>query len=219
MLLIQKESNLKYIKKLYYARGLSVPEIAKKMNLSLGAIYSLMRKYNLKRRGYSEQNRIRFAKNPPSFNVISRLSPKDKELRTAGIMLYWAEGYQSEVANHVDFSNSRPEIILIFLKFLREVCGVNELKLRSHLYCYSNQNVDDLIRFWSKVTMVPIDQFTKPYVRKDFNPKKMNKMRYGLLYIRYNDKKLLDLIRVWIKNFVKEYGMGVGSEAAKRVTL
>lgn len=88
-----------------------------------------------------------------------------------GTMLYWAEGAKSGKLGKnkiVDFTNSDPKMILVFLYFLREFCGIDEKRLRCLLYCYSNQNVYKLMRYWSKITHIPISQFTKPYIRSDF---------------------------------------------------
>jgi len=38
---------------------------------------------------------------------------------------------------------------------------------------------------------IPKNQFSKPYVRKDFKIEKVNKMPRGLVHIRYYDVKLL----------------------------
>lgn len=118
----------------------------------------------------------------------------------AGVMLYWGEGSQWAGERIVDFANSNPAMIKVFIHFLREICGVEEKRLRCYLYCYSTQSVDDLIEFWSSLTVIPKVQFTKPYVRHDFNPDKIGKMPHGLIHIRYGDKKLLTLFREWIKN-------------------
>ena len=109
-----------------------------------------------------------FARKPLSFSLKSKLSPEERKLKVIGIILYWGEGYKATKAIGVDFANSDSSMIFIFLKFLREVCGVNEDKLRIYLYCYSNQNIDKIRRYWSRLLKVPIKQFSKPYVRKDF---------------------------------------------------
>jgi len=44
---------------------------------------------------------------------------------------------------------------------------------------------------------VPVQQFTKPYVRKDYKIEKIDKMPYGLVHIRYADKKLYLQIEKW----------------------
>ncbi|MEX2033142.1 MAG: hypothetical protein WD889_01095 [Candidatus Colwellbacteria bacterium] len=200
---------LKLIQDLYYTEKLSAREIAKSLNVSLDAVYYFMRSNGLKRRNYSEFNLVRFEKKTPSFILRKKLSAKDKELKALGTMLYWAEGFQASYADIIDFTNSKPAMILLFLKFLRRICGINESKLRVYLYCYSNQDVKSLINYWSKATKISKSQFTKPYVREDFRPEKAGKMKYGLIHIRYYDKKLLELIRKWIEEYIEEYAQVV----------
>ncbi len=197
--------DINLVGKLYLEERKSVPEMAKLLNTSTHIIYSLMSKNNILRRTPAELNALRFHNKKPSFNLKRYLSLKDRELKVIGTMLYWGEGFQSAAATGVDFANSSPQMIVLFLRFLRQVCGIDELKLRVYLYCYSNQNPGELIDFWSNITHIPESQFTKPYVRYDFDPAKLNKMKHGLIHIRYYDKKLLQSIRDWIQEYVQRY--------------
>ena len=85
---------------------------------------------------------------------------------------------------------------------LRIVCGVDESKLRIYLYHHTNQNSRDLIKFWSRLTAVPERQFTQPYVRESIRSVE-NKMTHGVVHVRYNDKKLLLQILLWIEQYKK----------------
>jgi hypothetical protein len=184
-----------------YKRGLSAREIAEKLNYSLNEVYYFFRKHKIPRRNPTENNRLQFQKKESTFKVKKNLSRSELILKTAGIMLYWGEGSKWDGEKIVDFSNSDPRMIKLFLRFLRIICGIDESKLRCYLYCYANQNPKDLIKWWSKVTMILEDKFTKPYIRKDFKSCKSGKMSKGLIHIRYNDKKLLLLIKKWISDF------------------
>ena len=115
-------------------------------------------------------------------------------------MLYWAEGSTAGDMT-VDFANSDKDMIALFLKFLRKVCGIDEDRLRVYSYFYANQNISKNINFWSKVTKIDKKQFTKPYIREDYDKNKTQKMPYGLIHIRYSDKKLLNLIKNWINGY------------------
>lgn len=138
-------------------------------------------------------------------------------MKIIGVTLYWCEGYKTERSTTVDFANSDPQMIAVFTKFLRTICGVSEKRLRVYLYQYSNQNTDMLIRFWSRVTSIPPCQFTKPYIRRDFREDKKDKMPHGLIHIRYHDKKLLLLIKEWIEEYKNHFC--VGTEVVKRGAL
>ena len=161
-----------------------------------------MRKNGLARRKTHESNTIRFNRAEPSFKLKKINNQKLRILKIIGTMLYWGEGSKSDEMT-VDFANSDKDMIVLFLKFLREVCGVDEKRLRAFPYFYANQNVSKNINFWSKVTKVSKKQFTKPYIKKDYDKNKIHKMPHGLIHIRYSDKKLLNLIKDWIGNYKK----------------
>lgn len=199
-------SQLNQVKKLYYKQRLSVSAVAITLKCSVDAAYYFMRRNGLTRRNGKEHSKVRFESKPNTFNIKQRFSRQEELLCMAGTMLYWGEGFQSVEASGVDFSNSKPEMVLLFLNFLRTICGVQESKLRAYLYCYSNQNSGELIEFWSKRTKIPKKQFTKPYIRSDFDKAKIDKMKYGLLHVRYYDIKLLQVIRNWIEKYANKFG-------------
>lgn len=107
-------------------------------------------------------------------------------------MLYWAEGYKA--GRTVDFVNSDPRMVKIFVDCLRIIYQVTESRFSVQLYCYVNQEPNNLIDFWSELTGIPKKQFIKPYVRKDFKSEKSGKMLKGVVHIRYNDLRLYQQI-------------------------
>jgi len=199
------DSKLEFVKKFYYQDLLSARMIAEKLGVSIDAVYYFMRKYKIKRRNLTEHNAATFFHKPPSFCLKKSLTAQEKELKLLGIVLYWGEGYKVKNGNTVDFANSDPAMISVFVKFLRVVCGVTEERLRVYLYCYSNQNPTELIKYWSQLSGIPSKQFSKPYVRNDYKLGKEDKMRYGLIHVRYNDKKLWLVIMQWIEEYKSRY--------------
>ena len=193
---------LKKVKKLYYSDKLSVQGVANKLDVSIDAVFYCMRKNGLIRRKSNESNCINFERCAPSFRLRKINSEKLMVLKVIGIMLYWGEGYKAG-KDMVDFANSDRDMIKLFLKFLRKVCGVDEKRLRVYSYFYANQDINKNIEFWSKVTKIDKKQFTKPYIRQDYKEGKIDKMPYGLIHIRYSDKKLLNLIKEWIGEYKK----------------
>lgn len=193
------------VKKLYYKDVFSMEKVAEDLGVSMSALVYFMRKYDLKRRTPKENEKIKFAKKPLSFDKQKLNTSYLKELAIIGIMLYWAEGYKGNESNcTVDFANSDPLMIKLFIKFFRLIYKPSEKKIRIYLYCYSNQNIKTLISFWSKLTKVSKNQFLKPYVRSDFR-EDGRKMKYGLIHIRYHDKKLLLDIKSMIESYVSKY--------------
>jgi len=203
---MEKVSLIDKIKELYYGRKLSAKEIGKILKKSEWQIYRLMKKNNLPRRKPEETTKIIFERKPSSFKIKNLLSLEEEKLKWVGVALYWAEGYKRKkrYGATVEFSNSDPKMIQIFLRFLREICGINESRLRARIYCYSNQNEGELKKFWEKITKIPPSQFNRSYIRNDFSPSKINRMKHGLLRITYSDTKLFYKIKEWIeelKNF------------------
>lgn len=208
--LIRKLS-IKEIKDLYYKKGHSAKEVGRFLGRGESGIYKFMRKHNLSRRSSAETNSIIYDKQDPSFHLKEYLTPEEEKLKIAGIMLYWAEGAKAQKVlgtnrkrHAIDLANSDPEMIKLFLKFLREICGVDENRLRVLIYCYANQNVNSLRNYWQKISGIPLKQFIRPYVRQDFLPEKIGKMEYGLVHIRYSDKKLFLQIGDWTKQYLNE---------------
>ena len=198
-----KEKKFNIIKE-YYDSGLSAKDIAEKFEVSIDAVYYFFRKYKIKRRNRSEVRNLVYKKQKPSFKLKTNLSEEEKELKVSGVMLYWGEGSKWHGEKIVDFANSDIKMIKVFLNFLRIICGIEEKKLRVYLYCYANQNPQFLMKHWSKITNISIKQFTKPYIKKDYDKNKIGKMKYGLVHIRYADKKLLNLIRDLIKEYTNK---------------
>lgn len=175
---------------LYNKVGLSASEIAQKYSISVWRVISFMRRNKIKRRKPSETIRLQFERKTLTFSKNIDLNDSDQRLLLSGLSLYWAEG--SKVNSHtVDFANSNEKMLLIFLKMLRKIYGVNERKLRVYIYCFANQNAGELINYWSAKFGIPKTQFSKPYVRKDFKIEKVDKMPLGLIHVRYYDVKLL----------------------------
>jgi predicted DNA-binding protein YlxM (UPF0122 family) len=131
----------------YYKKQMPMIEIAKKLDVSIDAVVFFMRKNNLKRRSFSDIQKLRFEKSIPSFKRKKLSSKYLEELAVAGSMLYWAEGSKGNelrIPSTVDLANSDPKMIKLFLRFLRTIYGVDEKKLRIYLYCYADQNINQL---------------------------------------------------------------------------
>jgi hypothetical protein len=174
-----------------YSEGLAGPEIALRARVSLKQVYDSLRRQGVFRRSASEQNRLRFQKKPLSFKFKESLLSQERELLVAGLMLYYGEGAKNGCT--VDFANSDSRLLKVFLKFLKDICGVDAKRLRFYLYCFSDQDSAALIGFWCSQLGVERNQFTKPYIRSTLN-KGRRTMANGVLHIRYSDKRLLEKI-------------------------
>lgn len=123
------------------------------------------------------------------FPTLSGMSIQ-RDLEACAIGLYWGEGAKSLAAGVVDLANSDPGVLQVFLRYLREIVRIDERRLRVYLYCFDDQDVESLKRFWSIELGIPVSQFTKPYIRAGGSIR-TRKMPYGVAHVRYNEKKLL----------------------------
>jgi len=196
------------VKNAYYDKKLSVSEAAIDLKRSESSLYKFMKRHDLPRRTASESNEIVFDRKALSYKLKKNLTSAEQKLKLAGIMLYWAEGYKNlnkkSRGATIDLANSDPKMIELFLKFLRKICNIDEKRLRVQLYCYINQDVEELKQYWRKLTRIPLNQFIKPFIKEEFSDDKKDKMKYGLVHIRYSDKKLFLQIKKWTEDYINK---------------
>lgn len=112
-----------------------------------------------------------------------------------GLTLWWTEGTKARVDKRwkntlnysVEITNTDHEVIVLFLKYLRERLGVQTGKIKLQLQIHQGDNQAVLEGFWEEVTGIPKSQFNKTIIRPEGN--KVGKSR-GTCKIRVYDKKL-----------------------------
>jgi len=120
-----------------------------------------------------------------------------------GSALYLCEGTKARVSGNghkifaVEFTNKDERAVLIFLKFLREVIGADELRIKAELFIYPDHNEQNLVNYWSELTGISRNRFNKTILLKQKNIKfKPNPI--GTLKVRYSHKehflKIQDII-------------------------
>jgi hypothetical protein len=189
------------IVKMYVIDKLSAMQISELTHISPSKIVRILEKNKIQKRTMSEAitqlNITKFHKVP--FRLKTRLSPAENDLKISGIMLYWGEGAKTGCG--VKFANSDPEMIHIFLLFLRRVCGVDEKRIKMMIHFYPDQDVDFLKDFWSSVTGIRLENFYRPHALVGKKGTYKTKSIYGTATIHYSDKRLLILILQWIGEY------------------
>ncbi|MEK9167187.1 MAG: hypothetical protein AAB613_00370 [Patescibacteria group bacterium] len=192
--------------KLYNEQKLSMQQIADKLRISSSGVRHHLVKHGIDRRNLSEAifslNATRFGKE--EFTLKSSLTASDRELRIAGIMLYWGEG--AKKGGTVNFVNSNPEMIVVFLRFLRIVCGISESRLKALIHLYPDHDEEELLNFWSKVTNMPRTSFYRSFIHVGKVGTYKRRSQYGTLALSYADKRLLNTILVWIDEYKSKLG-------------
>jgi|SRR3989338_1467113 len=100
-------------------------------------------------------------------SMISR-----KEFWLMGIMLYWAEGSKEKTygsAINVIFSNSDPEMLKLFLLWLKRSCNIPNGQLKFEIYIHEmHRNRIILIqKYWAKALRVPLRALQAVYFKKN----------------------------------------------------
>lgn len=116
----------------------------------------------------------------------------------AGIALYLGDGLKKDKS--AGFANSNPEIIRFMMAWFREFCKVPEDKYRGQIWIHNNLSEVDAKKFWSKLTLIPENQFHKTYVaenKKDSRKIRKNINKYGVFAIKIFDSWLQRKIMGW----------------------
>lgn len=111
---------------------------------------------------------------------------KDKDTaKIALVMLYLGEGSKTRRGS-LQFGNSDPFIISLFLHLLRYCYNIDESKFRCTLQCRADQNIKKLEKLWSRITKIPLSQFYKARVDPRTIGKPSKKLDYkGVCCIDY----------------------------------
>ncbi len=90
---------------------------------------------------------------------IGQVSHRD--LTIAGVALYAGEG--SKTDGRVGFANTNPQMMALFLRWLRSDFDLDERRFRARLYLHQGLDLEAAEEFWAEVTGIPVPQFGKPY--------------------------------------------------------
>lgn len=112
---------------------------------------------------------------------IGKLTRRD--LWLVGLGLYIGEGSKSYET--IRIINSDPGVIKLALKWFRETCGVENKNVSIAIHLYPDNNVGQCLRYWSKITKLPLKNFGKTQIDTRMNKStlKRRKLPYGTAHI------------------------------------
>jgi transposase-like protein len=181
-------------------KELMLTEEAKKL-LERNIQYATKRKLLL----FNEQRSERIRKENQSArdggkNLIGNLSRRD--LLVVGAALYWGEGTKSEGTssyNSLAFSNSDPEMIKIFLRFLREILKIPEGKIYASIHMYESMSEIDTRTFWKTCTGLDEDKLTVSYQVSRAGKSIRKPLPYGTLNIKVHNRLVFNTVKGMIE--------------------
>lgn len=136
---------------------------------------------------------------------LSKFKLNKDTLIAIGSMLYWAEGGKAPSNKVFGFSNSDPLMIKVMLSFVRNICKVPENKLRGHICLHSHLNPRQAEKFWSEISQIPISQFHK--TSQQSNKRSTNTrdtLPYGTFSLGIYSTDLYLQMLAWIESFTEK---------------
>jgi len=125
----------------------------------------------------------------------------DKNLkRLLCALLYWCEGAK-DPSRGINFVNSDPSVIRSFLRLFRESFEMREKKFRIALHLHEYHKPRTQLRFWSKITNVPVEQFIRPYLKPNTG-KRFRKNYPGCVSVRYHNADIARQLLTTAKAFL-----------------
>jgi len=176
-----------------YSKGFSMMEIAQEIGHSLSGVKYWMDKLNIPRRSRSEANYLKYNPAGDPFKIKKLKTRKDIELFNLGIGLFLGEGTK-KTKHHVILTNTNPKILKLFLKFLKEICGVKNRKIKVALNIFDDVDLKEALSFWRKSLRISRSMFRTSIIRKSRGGTYKNKSKYGTLTIYVSNTKLKKLI-------------------------
>lgn len=98
--------------------------------------------------------------------------------------------------------NSDPKMIETFLKLFRIAFTTNESKFRALVHIHEYHNGEKQRKFWSELTKIPINQFSKNYL-KPHTKKRIRDGYQGCIRIRYYDATIALELRTFYNTLAK----------------
>lgn len=203
-------------------RGYSINELAQKMGVAKSSISLWVTSTML---GEKAQNRLRERRILGQYHTIATkkriraLETAEYEQQARGQLenidfnqsltkllcsiFFWTEGGK-HTDSFVYFTNSDPVMVKIFLKLLRKGFTLNENKLRALVHIHEYHIDKEVKAEWSKLTGIPLEQFTKSYL-KPHTKKRLRDGYPGCITVRYYDAKIARELRSIYNMFAQQY--------------
>jgi predicted transcriptional regulator len=199
-------------------KGLSIKDIKKKLGVSLSSVslwvrdvkltdsqlrklYENKRTGNLKGSIIAAKNKIKQRELITSDlkregrKEIGKLSKRDRFI--VGVTMYAGEGGKTD--RDISFVNSDSRLIKFMMGWFRDFCHVLPEKFRGSLYIHDNLDEKSAKQFWSKLTGIPLNQFTKSYIVKNNKNRLRNtKHENGIFRIKITNANLHRKIIGWV---------------------
>lgn len=191
---------IKRIKSLY-DKGKSTAEIGKYLGISWRKVITIMNKHGIKRRCRSEAIYCKHNPNGDPFKIKTKLTLDQERLKALALGLYWGEGSKYNSIS-IRLANSDPSLLRLFVKFLRDICGVKFEKIRLWLTIHPDISSGMAEQYWSKQLNIPLSHFSKTVIIKQRgNGTYKKKSLYGTATVCVHNMKLRQILQKWLDDY------------------
>lgn len=121
---------------------------------------------------------------------------KNHPLFIAALMVYWGEGDKSS-RSRCSIANTEPQMIELFLKFLRNVCGMKSPKIKAWILLYPDLDEKICKEFWVTNTSLKLEDFFKSILIQGRH--KTKKLSFGVCSVGVSSAYLKCKILKWIE--------------------
>ena len=128
-----------------------------------------------------------------------------RELLIAGLFLYWGEGTKTAIAS-TSLSNTDPAMIRFFIRWLGAL-GVSKDCLRVYVHLYSDMDVQQELRYWSKTLNLPLSSFRKPYIKTSSRSglSYPQKFTHGTCNLIYGNRDVAEYVHMALDHIRSEF--------------
>lgn len=138
-------------------------------------------------------------------NFIGLFNFKDRNItKLLCSLLYWGEG--GKVDNNASFINSDYKMIKTYMILFRNSFDVHEEKFRALVHIHEYHNDNKIKLYWSKITNIPIHQFTKSY-QKPHTGKIIHTGYMGTIKIKYYDVQIANELKAIYNTLADKLGL------------
>jgi len=133
-------------------------------------------------------NREKFLKLREQYQQSGREAARNgSRLHYAGCLLYWAEG--AKARNKLWFVNSDPEMMLLWMRFLREELHVEDEIITIQIHVHSAGQIEPAEVYWTDLLGLPRTALMKTQI-KDGSDTRHNTLEYGVCAVNVGRTEL-----------------------------
>ena len=181
---------------------MSMAEIAKKLGTTHATVLYWLKKYGVPRRSSSESAYAKQNPNGDPFHITGTVTPKQRELLIAGLLLYWAEGSKTQSATRI--ANLDARMLKLFGRFLCEICHVDKKRLSVYVRLHRRFSPGMAKKYWAQFLGLP-ETRVSVYPHTDRRSKADQQWsRYGLATLEFHNTKF----KRWLNDAIEQYVSG-----------